>query len=71
MKKIITSILLALLPLVARAYDVEINGIYYNFSGDGVYVTYKDDYNSYSGSVAIPEVLRPYMGGMTELVPVN
>ena len=23
------------------------------------------------GSVAIPEVLRPYMGGMTELVPVN
>ncbi len=59
MKKIITSILLALLPLVARAYDaygMEINGIYYNFSGDGVYVTYKDyDYNSYSGSVAIPE----------------
>ena len=45
MKKIITSILLALLPLVARAYDaygMEINGIYYNFSGDGVYVTYKD-----------------------------
>ena len=23
------------------------------------------------GSVAIPEVLRPYMGGMTELVPEN
>ena len=42
MKKIITSILLALLPLVARAYDAYIDGIYYNFSGDEATVTSYD-----------------------------
>ena len=55
MKKISTLILLALLPLVASAYDAEIDGIYYNFSENEATVTYGDNTsNSYSGSVVIP-----------------
>ena len=57
MKKIITSIIMmALLPVLTSAHDAEIDGIYYNFSGDEATVTHKNtNYNSYSGSVAIPE----------------
>lgn len=60
MKKVILFILLALLPVVASAYDAEIDGIYYNFSGDAAQVTYKSNINNmiyvsdYSGSVVIP-----------------
>ena len=42
------------------AYDFIVDGIYYNFNGDGetVSVTYKNkDYNSYSGSVVIPSTV--------------
>ena len=39
----------------AFAFDAEIDGIYYNFSGDEATVTYKYiGFNSYSGSVVIP-----------------
>ena len=56
MRKILTFIFVALLPLVANAYDVEIDGIYYNFSGDEAEVTYETtSYRSYSGDVVIPE----------------
>ncbi len=58
MKKYILFFLLALLPLVASAYDAEIGGIYYNFYGDEASVTYRDDnYNSYSGNVIIPNTV--------------
>ncbi|MBO5592099.1 MAG: leucine-rich repeat protein [Prevotella sp.] len=47
-------LLFALLPLVASAYDVESNGVYYDISEDGATVTYRDgNYNSYSGRVYI------------------
>ena len=59
MKKLISFILLALLPVVASAQDAYINGIYYNFSGDEATVTcFYDDYwgavPKYSGNVVIP-----------------
>ena len=55
MKKILSLILLVLLPIVASAYDAEINDIYYNFYNGEAYVTYRDkNYNSYSGNVVIP-----------------
>ena len=71
MKKITTFILVALLPLVANAYDAQIDGIYYNFSGDEAEVTEgnaRGDYQidddeiitydySYSGTVTIPETV--------------
>ena len=49
-----------LLPVVTKAYDAYINGIYYNFKGDEATVTYKlysngIYYSYYSGSVIIPE----------------
>ena len=49
----------------ALAYDAEIDGIYYNFSGDKSEVTYKNtNYNSYTYEVVIPESVtyngRPY-----------
>ena len=56
MRKILLSTLLSLLmPMLASAYDAEVNGIYYNLSGDEATVTYKNtSYNSYSGQVVIP-----------------
>ena len=63
MKKILLLTLLALLPMVAGAYNAKIDGIYYNFSGDEATVTYRE-YNKYgppyyisdySGCVVIPE----------------
>ena len=55
MKKQLLLLFLALLPLFASAHDAEIDGIYYNFSGDKARVTFRDNnFNSYSGSVSIP-----------------
>ena len=60
MKRRLLLVLVSLLPMLASAYDAEINGIYYNFSGDEATITYLD-YNSsdnskaYSGAVHIPE----------------
>ena len=58
MKKILSLIFVVMLPLFASAYDAEIDGIYYNFSGDNATVTYYDsnsNSNAYSGAVVIPE----------------
>ena len=57
MKKIILLSLLAFLPLLSNAYDVEIDGIYYNLNPETneAEVTYNStSYNSYSGIVNIP-----------------
>lgn len=54
MKRQFLLILVALLPVLASAYDAEVDGIYYNISEDGASVTYRDwNYNSYSGQVYI------------------
>ncbi|MBR5728744.1 MAG: leucine-rich repeat domain-containing protein, partial [Prevotella sp.] len=58
MKKLILSTILLALPLLANAYNAEVDGIYYNLdsSNKTATVTRKDNnYNSYSGSVTIPE----------------
>ena len=58
MRKLITSILLLALPLLASAYDCQVDGIYYNLNTDGnvAEVTYEStSYNSYSGEIIIPE----------------
>lgn len=57
-------ILLIFLILFANAFsvsafDVEVDGIYYELNGDIATVTFKDtQYNSYSGSVRIPESIN-------------
>lgn len=44
--------------LAANAYDAEINGIYYNFSGNEAEVTYESYLNpSYSGVVVVPNTV--------------
>lgn len=58
MKKLFLSMMLMVLPLVVSAYEVKIDGIYYNLDPKEktAEVTYKNqDYNSYSGSVTIPD----------------
>ena len=56
MKRNLLLILVALLPVVASAYDAEIDGIYYNFSGNEATVTYQIyGFSNYPGSVVIPE----------------
>jgi len=60
MKKTILSTLLILFPFLASAYDVEIDGIYYNLvkKAHVAEVTYKNtSYNSYSGNIIIPETI--------------
>ena len=52
MKKFITLTLLALLPVVASAYDAEVDGIYYDLTGNVATVTSGD--TKYSGNVEIP-----------------
>ena len=59
MKKKLLLILMSLLPVVARAYDAYIDGIYYNFYGNGATVTYLyyhsyTNERAYSGAVVIP-----------------
>ena len=61
---------MALLPIVANAYDAKTDGIYYNFSEDEAWVTYEQSiYNGaygtssysyvsdYTGSVVIPSTV--------------
>ena len=56
MKRRILLLLTTLLPLVASAYDAEIDGIFYNFNGDEAEVTCDDvDYSSYEDDVVVPE----------------
>ena len=57
MKKYILSIFLLALPILASAYDCQVDGIYYNLKrGNVAEVTNKDEnYNSYSGVIDIPE----------------
>jgi len=57
MKRNLLFILVALLSLVASAYDAEIDGLYYNLSEGNAVVTRDDlhESNLYSGNVSIPE----------------
>ena len=58
-KEILLSMLMVMMSLTTNAYDAEIDGIYYNFSGDEAEVTYKVEnaYDNYSGDVIIPELV--------------
>ena len=55
MKKLLLSTLLLALPLLASAYDCQVDGIYYNLipKGNAAEVTSGD--NKYTGDVVIPE----------------
>lgn len=57
MKKWTISLILIILPLVAFADAVEINGIYYNLNNKAkiAEVTSNPNYYKYSGNVTIPE----------------
>ena len=55
-KKLLFLCFYLLAVINTRAYDVEINGIYYNFYGNKAEVTYSDSVK-YSGAVHIPKQL--------------
>lgn len=62
MKKQILLFVLTLLPMMANAYDAEINGIYYNLNSttkkaEVTYNTwddYEEEYTPYRGDIEIP-----------------
>ena len=56
MRKKLLLVFAALLPQVANAYDAEIDGIYYNLSGNEAEVT--SGVSEYTGSVVIPETVN-------------
>ena len=55
MKKLFTLFLLTLLPLMASADAVEIDGIYYNLIAKGKVAEVTSNPNNYSGDVVIPQ----------------
>lgn len=55
MKNFLTLIFAALLPLMANANNVKIDGIYYNLSGNEAEVISSQDSEKYSGVIVIPE----------------
>ena len=62
MKKLLISFILMLLPMVASAYDAQIDGIYYNFNTTDktatvtfLYYNSVNNQSAYSGAVVIPE----------------
>ena len=69
MKKQLLLFVMMLLPMVAIAYDAQINGIYYNFSGNEATVTYQSwgahpvpgngnaGHSDYAGRIIIPETV--------------
>ena len=56
MKKQLFLFLMTLLPMITMAYDAEIDGIYYDFSGTEATVTFGD--NNYSGFIVIPSTVN-------------
>ena len=59
MKKLSFLFLLALLPLMAGAYEL-INGIYYEFNTSTMQAEVKYGSNKYTGSITIPESVNRY-----------
>lgn len=59
MKKQLLLLVIMLMPLVAKAYDAYIGGIYYNFNNEAktATVTYSSQNNAYSGVVEIPSTV--------------
>ena len=57
MKQTLLSLLLALLPLVASADAVEIDGIYYNLIPKGKVAEVTSNPNKYIGAIEIPETV--------------
>ena len=52
------SLLCALMPLAASAYDFEVDGLYFNKTNEGEVEVVKGK-NKYSGDVVIPDGHRP------------
>lgn len=57
MKKITFLFLLTLLPLMASAYDTQINGIYYNLNADTKQATVTSGDTKYTGNIVIPATI--------------
>ena len=55
MKQIVLSIIMMLLPIMASADPVEINGIYYNLILKANQAEVARNPNNYSGDIVIPE----------------
>ena len=58
MKQILLTILLTLLPLMASADAVEINGIYYNLVHKAKAAEVTSNPDKYSGTIIIPESIK-------------
>ena len=62
MKKTLLLLFTLFLPIMASAYDAEIDGIYYNFSGNMATVTFRNYFtyyyfSDYTGAVVIPSTV--------------
>ncbi len=60
-QRLFVSLFMAILPLMASAYDVKFNGIYYNLdaSTKTATVTQGNSDEYYSGTVSIPSTIKP------------
>ena len=60
----VLAVLMSMVASVASAYDIQVDGIYYNLTGMTATVTYKEkgtsNKNAYSGDIVIPETFEYY-----------
>lgn len=60
----VLAVLMSMVASVASAYDIQVDGIYYNLTGMTATVTYlatgTSNKNAYSGDVVIPETFEYY-----------
>ncbi len=64
MKKVLSFIILMLLPMMAGAYDAKVGGIYYVFNQENktATVTYRDSTSVYNGVIYSPQYSSDYEG---------
>lgn len=60
----VLAVLMSMVASVASAYDIQVDGFYYNLTGMTATVTYKEkgtsNKNAYSGDIVIPETFEYY-----------
>lgn len=69
-QRLIVTLIMAILPKLASAYDVKLNGIYYNLDATTktATVTQGNSNEYYSGTVVIPSTIKPSGSGVTYTV---
>ena len=70
MKKLLFTILIALLPILVFADAVEINGLYYNLNAEAKTAEVTKNPNKYTGDIVIPKSVK-YEGNTYKVTSIG